>query len=70
MQPVSASDPCGGAKGLGGRGLITAERQIDDDERPLGRAYHGGTMSDHRVEPDRQGAVEAVNGHRQAVADQ
>jgi len=27
-------------------------------------------MSDHRVEPDRQGALETVNGHRQAVADQ
>jgi hypothetical protein len=25
-------DPCGGAKGVGGRGLIAAERQIDDDE--------------------------------------
>jgi hypothetical protein len=26
-------------------------------------------MSDHRVELDRQGALETVNGHRQAVAD-
>ena len=62
--------PGGGAERLLRRGLIAAERQVDDDQRVLGRPHHRGAMRDHHVERDRQGAVEAVDHHRQAVADQ
>ena len=60
----------GGAERLLRRFLVAAERQVDRDQRVLGRAHDRGAMRDHHVERDRQGAVKAVDGHRQAVADQ
>ena len=58
------------AEGLGRRFLVAAERHIDDDAGRLGAAHHGLAVGDHHVEGNAQRAVQAVQHHAQAVADQ
>ena len=51
------------AKRLRRRFLIRPEGQIDDDASLLGAAHDGGTMRDHHLERDADGALESVEDH-------
>jgi hypothetical protein len=50
--------------------LIGAEGHVDHDERALGTPHHGAAMHDHQLERHRQGRLETMHHHAQAVADQ
>ena len=63
-------DPGGGAERVRWRRLIRPKRQIHDNRRVARRPHHRSAMRDHHVEGHGQRAVEAVDHHRQAVADQ
>ena len=59
-----------GAEGLLAAFLVGAERQVDDDERPLRSAHHRKPLQDHHVEGDGDGGFHPVHHHPEGIADQ
>jgi hypothetical protein len=52
------------------RGLVGAERQVDDDQRALRAAHHREPLQDHHLECDRHGGLEPMHHHAERIADQ
>ena len=63
-------DARGAEERLLGRGLIAAERHVDDDEAVPAAAHHGGAVRAHHLEADRHGRGQAVDHLPQQIADE
>ncbi|MNO74431.1 hypothetical protein D3C76_654290 [compost metagenome] len=56
-------------EGLLGRGLITAERQVDDHAGALRPAHHRLAVGNHHFQGDPEGAGHAIQDHADRVTD-
>ncbi len=63
-------DAGGAAEGKLRRFLVADEGHVDDETGAPAATMYRGTMGDHHVEGDLEGAVESIQHHAQGIAHQ